>query len=117
MTVFDQMIAFANARLDEDEAAANRAIKASGLREPWQADHWNEMHPADAAHFNGWSPTRVLRAVAVKRVILALCASETDETGGRALALRVVHQVITEWDDHPDYPMKATATERRRLES
>lgn len=45
---------------------------------------------ADAAHIAAHDPAWALRDVAAKRAILALCETETGETGGRPLALRIM---------------------------
>lgn len=38
-------------------------------------------------------PDRVRRDVAAKRMIIDLCMTETDQTGGKPLAMRILHQL------------------------
>jgi hypothetical protein len=63
------LVAFLNARLDEDEA---RALKA---REEWDTDHvryeWEDLPDEVFAHARTHDPGRVLREVEAKRFILA----------------------------------------------
>jgi hypothetical protein len=63
------LVAFLNARLDEDEATAKACIEAK--REPWQEWEWEDQAPADIAHYGRHGPARVLREVDAKRKILA----------------------------------------------
>jgi len=75
------LVDFLNARLDEDEAAANAALAAyeSDAGDTW----WTRpelvvelgLHMEDeseAIHMSRWSPERVLRDVEAKRKILEL---------------------------------------------
>ncbi len=117
------LVAFLIARLDEDEAAARKSIEVVG-REPWQADHWDEMHPADAAHFERWLPARVLREVDAKRRIVedyrisaAACRRVTGSAldspgyrsmrGGRDAFRSACVSLAAAYSDHPDYPEAA----------
>jgi uncharacterized protein DUF6221 len=86
------------ARLDEDEAAA-KAVPGQAWYEP---DDDRFSHYKDAAHIARHSPARVLRDVAARRQIIALCETETDETGGRPLALRILRILDGVYGDDPD---------------
>src|SRR6266851_3549381 len=72
----NEIVDFLTARLDEDEAAAKASLEA--MREPWQADHWQEMHPADERHYVRWDPARVLREVEANRAILEFYVEPPD---------------------------------------
>ena len=113
----DDLIAFLNARLDEDETAANAATQG-----PWQAgetpgnrktmipcifvaygtarpDAGHVLYeadygtPADVACIARHDPARVLREVAAKRAILA----------SHSVTWTVVEQLAAVYSYHPDY--------------
>ena len=111
------IVAFLNARLDEDEAAAKEAW---GVEWDWRyvARPFGE-HPsiAHTVHIARHDPARVLRDVEADRVLLALhdelwrlyrAFEEAGEPGpislGRAQALsRVLRIRAARFSDHPDY--------------
>lgn len=66
------------AGLDEDEAALS--IGHCGCLD---ANHWPSCVPTPGRD-------RAVREVEAKRKILALCESETDETAGKPVAIRVM---------------------------
>src|SRR6478735_11072312 len=94
----DDLIAFLNARLDEDEAAAK------DVRYIWPTGFEVTLNPA-----------RILREVEAKRVILGACVETlqgedshdylTDGGSGEEyeLARFVIRQLAAVWSDHPDY--------------
>ena len=71
-----------NARIDEDEAAMLAVVAREDLEKP--------------AVRTG---ARMLREVAVKRQIVALCETETDQTGGKPLATRILHLLASIYDE------------------
>lgn len=90
MTEFtkDELIALIKAGLDDAERKARRAI--DGERSEF-VDADDDIVPllyGDAGKFD--LPTRVLQDVEAKRAIVALCETETPETGGLPLALRTL---------------------------
>jgi hypothetical protein len=88
----DDLTAFINARLDEDEAAAKKAIELG-------AGVWSlAPHFHTARH----SPARVLREVAAKRAILRLYDNPKASAHVSGLVLAMVH-IAAVWSDHPDY--------------
>jgi len=103
------LVAFLTARLDEDEAVAKAA--AGFLNQPEHiADDlgrftWRGQQVARPSleHIARHDPARVLRRVDATRKILALCETETDETGGRPLAQRIVRLLTAEWSNHPGH--------------
>jgi hypothetical protein len=96
----DDLIAFLNARLDEDEAAAKQAAGGiHGRRENYKAivadaadpDNWAIVDLSPLAedeylgtHIARHDPARVLREVAAKRAILL--PSDDDGDQGEAIA-------------------------------
>ena len=112
------LVAFLRARLAEDEWLAKAALEA--VREPYQADFWDDAHPADDAHYRAHDPARVLREVEAKRAILteyekALSVrpaayigtlgqrESREEVAFRyALELACRHHAAV-WRDHPEY--------------
>lgn len=112
----DDLIAFVNARLDEDEAAAKAA---RGVEWDWRyvAQPFGERPSiAHTVHIARHDPERVLREVAAKRAILAayeqegaqpihrpdpevltLIEARLDAYEDAVLALAAI------WSDHPDY--------------
>jgi hypothetical protein len=118
------MIAFAKARLDEDEAAAR---EAAGLTENWIAEDpaigvvlvdgepLIEGHIAGlTAHIARHDPARVLREVAAGRRILgrhkpvdyhgiSVCQWDTCSEGEQPWPCPDILDSIAVWSDHPDY--------------
>lgn len=113
----DDIIAFIEARLDEDGAAAKAAASVAGpdwwfdladsyLKSPpgsFVADTMNapygdeEIGPFLARH----DPARALREAALKRAILGQYRTAAGwSSDNRPLSLRVLAAV---WSDHPDY--------------
>jgi len=108
-----ELVAFLNARLDEDEAAARAA--ASG---PWMSDTGVD---AVAKHIARHDPARVLREVAAKRAIVEFyieppngirtgnieVLSAERESGSAPRVLTVIEAIALDlaavWSDHPDY--------------
>lgn len=86
----DDLIAFLNARLDEDEAEAKAAANA--------LNRHIECDPDNAAHIARHDPARVLREVAAKRAIVERYAKAPDWAGGEDVRL-----LAAVWSDHPDY--------------
>jgi hypothetical protein len=118
------LVAFLNARLDEDETAARAAARG-----PWMSGTGTD---AVAEHVARHDPARVLREVAVKRAIVefyveppngfrtgnAEAISDAEGERGRAPGLLTVIEAIAldlaaVWSDHPDYDpaWKAAATQ------
>lgn len=117
----DDLIAFLNARLDEDEAAANAGARRVGM--PWHA----EPQPGApgglvidelglvastggryaAEHIARHDPARVLREVAAKRAILAAYLSERENEflgGGYCEGLEEAVKIIAAtWSGHEGY--------------
>jgi Family of unknown function (DUF6221) len=110
-----ELVAFCNARLDEDEAAARAA--ASG---PWMPRRG--PNAARVEHIARHDPARVLREVAANRAILeyyveppngfrtgnAEVISSAEGGSGRAAGvLTVIEAIVLDlaavWSDHPDY--------------
>ena len=126
------LIAFLNARLDEDEAAAEAADPG-----PWESTApslWVDApaagiivqtrHFEDAAHIARHDPARVLREVEAKRAIMAehypgttwagdapegleICAGEEGDGDTWQMAIRwpcpQIRQLAAVYSDHPDY--------------
>jgi hypothetical protein len=111
----EDLVAFLNARLDEDEA---RALKA---REDWDADHvryeWEDLPDEVFAHARTHDPERVLREVEAKRAIIAehgrsrrdisRCRVCTAIAGTGATRFRApcptLLALAAVWRAHPDY--------------
>jgi hypothetical protein len=118
----DEMTAFCEARLAEDECIAQ------GLASGAIGTDFYSRSGADTDLYWGYiDPARVLREVAAKRAILAehapvpgvtdagidgrvcrVCWTTGREPGGRYLEgdpypCRTVRHLLTEWDDHPGY--------------
>jgi hypothetical protein len=108
------LVAFLNARLDEDEAAARAAAGA-----PWLPDIGTD---AVAEHIARHDPARVLREIAAKRAIVdfyveppngfltGIAEAVGDSEGGSGRTprpLTVIEAVALDladvWSDHPDY--------------
>ena len=88
--------AFLRTQLDEDEVTA----KALG-----GADLTSQVMTVTRAvddYTDRFGPARVLREIETVRAIIALCETETDETGGRPLALRVLRHLADIYSDDPD---------------
>ena len=121
--VSTDLIAFLNARLDEDEAAAKAVRQPRNWHQgdesdPWASwdrdmiymwppefhtpiesdKHWRGLQADDdhlAAHIARHDPARVLREVAAKRAILdAVGYDDREDVAGHLAAV---------WSDHPDY--------------
>ena len=118
------LIAFLNARLDEDEALANQAVPW-----PWGSDPataWIGIPGPDPlhvwAHMTAHNPCRVLREVAAKRRIIAAtlayeakidgewacCHSAADIAAGRCPeispdSIGILRDIAAVYSDHPDY--------------
>ncbi len=102
----NELIAFLNARLDEDEATA-RPLSAGG--------NWNvtingvpgwglEGDRRMVEHMVRHDPARVLADVAAKRAIVAACAYNLEyEEYGHTLAERVLRALALPYADHEDY--------------
>jgi hypothetical protein len=95
------MIAFAKARLDEDEARATAALAE------WDqnAMEWEDLPDASYAHARWHDPARVLREVAAVRAVIATYERSVRMVGE---SLSVPDRKLTEafaavWSDHPDY--------------
>jgi hypothetical protein len=132
MTVHDELITFAVARLGEAEAVAHNSGPArvawltyrndagrmlyttvaagDDYGTSWVADGHELPEPASAEVV--YDPARVLREVAAKRAIVAHClplVSEPDQWPNGLVSLRaaLARQVMTSlasaWDDHPGY--------------
>lgn len=98
------LIAFARARLDEDQAHAEHLDTASsGHDRPYNPDD-----PTD--------PRRVLGAIKAQRVALVHCQATVDgleAAEGTVLAgavrvrmgayLSTLYALVTQWSNHPDY--------------
>jgi len=107
----DDLIAFLNARLGEDEAAANSLFFAARIPDK-RPDFTACGGPAAEVYWDHFNPARVLREVAAKRAILA----EYERVAGSAQAYpnnatitslgaaqTVVKALGTVYSDHPDY--------------
>ena len=118
------LIAFLNARLDEDKAAAAKAQKKR--RSPWRVIDSIRMRvisgspnrdlvvaetPGDgiADHIARHDPARVLREIEADRALLAKLR-QVEEFGERLRVdteIMILRQVIAIraaiWSDHPDY--------------
>lgn len=104
---------FNDARLNEDEAAA-RATTDAEVEEQLS---WAEVRVGDAqAHIERHTPTRVLREVAAKRVLVGnwrqlilRIDAESDPDKRERLALtrhgldQAAYQLASAYADHPDY--------------
>jgi hypothetical protein len=109
----DDLRAFIEARLAEDETIARFATPALG-------EEWREWSVTKATttgvqyvsvddHVRRHSPARVLREVAAKRAILAIADDQPEaDWDGRQhthwLTMdKVLRALATVWQDHPDY--------------
>jgi hypothetical protein len=114
-TVTD-LASFLEARLAEDEAYARTAFASHNDAGPDWHEQWSgAVSIGDAADLietgdSGVSrfivrndPSRVLREAAAKRAILSLCETETPETGGWPLALRIMRHFASVYQDHPEF--------------
>ena len=122
----DDLIAFLNARLDEDEAAAKKShyegqrwlTEEEGVYR-WPTDELvhSADRKADARHIARFDPARVLREVAAKRAIIAehgpsrqdgsRCRVCTAIADGGATRFRApcptLRHLAAAYSDHPDY--------------
>jgi hypothetical protein len=105
----DDLVAFLNARLDEDEARARATLRPGGPL--WSEVGYGERIP-EMAHIERHSPARVLRDVEAKRAIVRLAAKVREWTDGSAgatagYAAAVVGDTLCALaaidSDHPDY--------------
>ena len=87
---------FLRTQLDADEAAA-KALCAADLTSQIMT-----LARATDDYTDRFGPARVLRDVEAKRKIIALCETETDETGGRPLAVRILNLLAGVYSDDPD---------------
>jgi hypothetical protein len=111
----DDLIAFLNARLDDDHWEAFKFHNDS----EWSADmlarlfNHNESDPV-IHHLARYDPARVLREVAAKRAIIGLhrpsfSPADGDYTGIDCMEdddswpCQTLHHVAAIWSDHPDY--------------
>jgi hypothetical protein len=124
MSVTDPLIEFIRARLDEDEAIAQRNTGDSGLSDglgyPDYRTYTDDDTAAADAFIHHFPASRMLRAVEAKRRIVNWCA---EVVGGRdlseygsfgllrddshalavTLAVETLRNLTSEWSDHPDY--------------
>jgi len=98
----NDLVAFLNARLDEDEEQARRVQAVLD-------DGWNYFDETPTELID---PARALREVEVKRAIVRRCAIRMNEmdqhpnglVSPRALLARqVLMDLAAVWSDHPDY--------------
>ena len=87
--------AFVRAQLDEDEATAN-ALGGTDLT----SQVMTLTHAVDD-YTDRVGPARTLREVEAMRAIVALCETETGETGGRPLALRILRHLAGVYSPDP----------------
>lgn len=109
------LVAFVEARLDEDERTARFVLSSYAGHEPdWDVpctgvvQTGGELVPTGdgplAEHIARHDPARVLRAVEAKRRILDL-VNDPDFHDGYTEAYRdVVRLLASEWSDHPRLP-------------
>lgn len=106
----DELIAFLNARLDEDEQAAADAAAILGDGDWWRRHTFvaysepNGTPEQVSHHIARHDPARVLADVAAKRAIVAACAYNLEyEEYGYTLAERVLRALALPYADHEDY--------------
>lgn len=117
----DELIAFINARLDEDEATAKAAAGCPLVHQDGHEDgDWSWLRDygqpqlaqlALIDHQSRFDPARVLREVAAKRAILdehkavTRLATLTEQELGFLGWYRgwVLKNLAATWNDHPDY--------------
>jgi hypothetical protein len=115
------IVDFLNARLAEDEAAAQQAKATGGPMSPWWGAEQLKplMVDADATHVEHHSPERVLREVVAKRAVMERhCPSQSDGCVGCGVYLGRDDQwhpnvqfedceellgLAAVYSDHPDY--------------
>lgn len=124
------LVAFLNARLDEDEAIANAAAQAAhqwwGFGEPhtdageavtyavsqdpdgtavWvDGDGYYAVDASVTGHIARHDPARVLREVAFKRGVVArLAVPDPHETGDDCPECATLRLLAAVYADHPDY--------------
>jgi len=114
----DDLIAFLNARLGEDEAPANSLFFAARIPDK-RPDFTACGGPAAEVYWDHFNPARVLREVAAKRTFLRWFTSaegeplymlldQTPEELGRGggTVLRgewILREMAAVYSDHPDY--------------
>ncbi|GAA3718395.1 DUF6221 family protein [Streptomyces tremellae] len=126
MNDFRDLIAFVQARLDEDEAVANAPADAAWATTAWtfhsgdnpyvdlgtqHLDNVSALNAAEMEHIARHDPARVLRRTAAARELLSRYeAMEADVpvvTGVEAILSEyrraILPQLAAEWADHPDY--------------
>ena len=92
----DDLIAFLNARLDEDEA---RAQAAAGEWDDESARYeWEDLPDATFAHARWHDPARVLREVEAKRAILTLHALQVTKREQYAYSSYTGEPIPDEYD-------------------
>jgi hypothetical protein len=129
----DDLVAFIEARLADDQRMALAATPEHWSVEPWRNDHnveflviadYHQGPPAialkseaDAAHIARHDPSRVLRDVEALRAVVEECKSTMDwveelrREGDEALAYRahvgslllVLKMFAAVWREHPDF--------------
>jgi hypothetical protein len=122
----DDLTAFLNARLDEDEAA----VKGPPA---WKLEHWSAVRyktgvesgrewrvdaeprcivdavaKEDAEHIARHDPARVLREVAAKRVIMRYYGSPVGFPGEEGVPGTAMRALAAVYSDHPDYRQEWT---------
>lgn len=97
--------AFLRARLDEDEAVAKAAPYEldNGEWTFWPEVDSREDFEATNAYRDRFPPARRLAEIEGDRQIIALCETETPETGGLPLALRTLRQLARRHHKHPEF--------------
>jgi hypothetical protein len=77
------------------------ASELAGFLAARYAEDWGSARDRELAA--GLDESRATRDIDAKREILLLCETETAETGGRPLALRIQRHLASVYSDHPDY--------------
>ena len=99
------LIAFLNARLDDDEAPARRSFDEAG-------DYDIRGTDATLDHFANWKPERVLAEVAARRRVVAAAIERIESgraedgqlmTSGANLATDVLRLLALSYADHEDF--------------
>lgn len=83
----DDLIIFLRKRIAEDRAEATAYDNNADL-------HWLS---------GPFDPEYVLADLDAKQHLVELCSTETSDTGGLPLALRILSTMAAAHDDHPDY--------------
>lgn len=111
----DELIAFLNARLDDEEAVAREAIEEVGDGH-WKQRNCRIVTVADdhrevadygivecIEHIVRHDPARVLADVAAKRQILAQVASDLADDAGDHTAQWMLRQLAAPYADHAEF--------------